>query len=82
MQPAGKRSSGRIGPEQRLRPRRSACPPPIKLYRHPLSGHARRVELMLSLLGLAGEERIEVDLMQGEHKRAEFLARNPSARCP
>lgn len=54
---------------------------PIKLYRHPLSGHAHRVELMLSLLGLASEQ-IEVDLMQGEHKRAEFLARNPFGQVP
>lgn len=54
---------------------------PIKLYRHPLSGHAHRVELMLSLLGLPSEP-IEVDLMQGEHKRPEFLARNPFGQVP
>lgn len=30
-------------------------PQPIKLYRHPLSGHAHRVELMLSLLKLPYE---------------------------
>jgi len=54
---------------------------PIKLYRHRLSGHAHRVELMLSLLGLPSE-RIEVDLMQGEHKRAEFLALNPFGQVP
>ena len=27
---------------------------PIRLYRHALSGHAHRVELFLSLLGLIG----------------------------
>lgn len=53
----------------------------IKLYRHPLSGHAHRVELMLALLGLA-TERIDVDLMQGEQKRPEFLARNPFGQVP
>jgi glutathione S-transferase len=53
----------------------------IQLYRHPLSGHAHRVELMLALLGLA-TERIDVDLMQGEQKRPEFLALNPSVRSP
>jgi glutathione S-transferase len=53
----------------------------IKLYRHPLSGHAHRVELMLALLGLA-TERIDVDLMQGEQRRPEFLARNPFGQVP
>jgi glutathione S-transferase len=54
---------------------------PIRLYRHPLSGHAHRVELMLSLLGLP-VERIDVDLMAGEHKRSEFLAKNPFGQVP
>ena len=45
----------------------------IKLYRHPLSGHSHRVELMLSLLGLPSET-VFVDLVQGAHKRPEFLA--------
>ncbi len=53
----------------------------IRLYRHPLSGHAHRVELMLGLLGLASE-RIDVDLMQGEQKRPEFLALNPFGQVP
>lgn len=48
---------------------------PIKLYRHPLSGHAHRVELMLSLLELP-YELVSVDLANGEHKSAEFLAIN------
>lgn len=51
---------------------------PIKLYRHPLSGHAHRVELMLSLLQLP-YELVSVDLANGEHKSAEFLAITPSA---
>jgi len=55
--------------------------PPIRLERHPLSGHAHRAQLMLSLLGLA-HECIEVDLMQGAHKRPEFLARNPFGQVP
>lgn len=54
---------------------------PIQLYRHPLSGHAHRVELMLSLLDLEFD-RIEVDLLAGEHKRPEFLARNPFGQVP
>ena len=46
--------------------------PAIKLYGFPLSGHSHRVELMLSLLGLASEF-ILVDLKQGAHKTPEFL---------
>lgn len=53
----------------------------IKLYRHPLSGHAHRVELFLSLLGLEAEI-ITVDLMQGEQKKPEFLAKNPAGQVP
>jgi glutathione S-transferase len=45
----------------------------IKLYRHPLSGHSHRVELMLSLLDLPAE-LVLVDLKQGAHKAPEFLA--------
>jgi glutathione S-transferase len=54
---------------------------PIRLYRFAVSGHAHRAELFLSLLGLPFE-RIEIDLMQGEHKRPEFLARNPFGQIP
>lgn len=53
----------------------------IKLYRHPLSGHAHRVELMLSLLDLPAEP-IFVDLAKGEHKQPAFLALNPSGQVP
>ena len=54
---------------------------PIKLYRHPLSGHSHRVQLMLSLLNLP-TELVEVDLMKGSHKQAEFLALNPFGQVP
>lgn len=54
---------------------------PIKLYRHPLSGHAHRVELMLSLLQLP-YELVSVDLANGEHKSAEFLAINAFGQVP
>lgn len=53
----------------------------IKLYRHPLSGHAHRVELMLSLLGLP-TELVFVDLMKGAHKTPEFLALNRFGQVP
>jgi len=54
---------------------------PIKLYRHALSGHAHRVELMLSLLGRP-VEIIDVDLANGAHKSAEFLALNSFGQVP
>lgn len=53
----------------------------LKLYRHPLSGHAHRVELALSLMGLP-YELITVDLMKGAHKQPEFLALNPFGQVP
>ncbi|MGV8920947.1 MAG: glutathione S-transferase family protein [Pseudomonas sp.] len=53
----------------------------IKLYRHPLSGHCHRVELMLSLLGLP-TELVFVDLVNGEHKQPDFLAINSFGQVP
>lgn len=54
---------------------------PIKLFRHPLSGHAHRVELLLSLLGLP-TELVFVDLAAGAHKQPEFLAINAFGQVP
>ena len=48
---------------------------PIRLYRHVLSGHAHRVELFLSLLGLPCE-KVDVDMVRGAHKAPEFIAKN------
>lgn len=53
----------------------------IKLYRHPLSGHAHRVELLLSLLDLP-TDLVFVDLAKGAHKHAEFLKLNPFGQVP
>ena len=53
----------------------------IKLYRHPLSGHAHRVELLLSMLNI-NAEIIDVDLLAGEHKSPEFLKKNPNGVVP
>ena len=55
--------------------------PTIRVHGYPLSGHAHRVELMLSLLGLQFE-RLEVDLFNGAHKRPDFLAKNPFGQIP
>jgi glutathione S-transferase len=48
---------------------------PIRLYRHALSGHAHRVELFLSLLGLPCE-LMDVNMVRGAHKAPEFMAKN------
>lgn len=53
----------------------------MKLYHHPLSGHAHRARLFLNLLGLP-HELIEVDLAKGAHKQAGFLALNPFGQVP
>jgi glutathione S-transferase len=53
----------------------------IKLYRHPLSGHSHRVQLLLSLLNLDAK-LVDVDLAAGEHKQAEFLAKNRFGQVP
>ncbi|UTW56283.1 glutathione S-transferase family protein [Kordiimonas sp. SCSIO 12610] len=54
---------------------------PIKLYWFPLSGHAHRAQLMLSLLDLP-HELITVDLAGGEQKTPEFLADHPFGQVP
>ena len=54
---------------------------PLTLYRWPLSGHAHRAELMLSLLGLP-YRLVDVDLRGGEHKRDAFLRLNPFGQVP
>jgi len=54
---------------------------PIKLYTFPLSGHAHRVQLALSLLNVPAD-LIEVDLRKGQHKQAEFLALNSFGQVP
>lgn len=53
----------------------------MKLYHHPLSGHAHRACLFVSLLGLP-HELIEVDVQAGQHKSPEFLALNPFGQIP
>ncbi len=53
----------------------------IKLYNFPRSGHAHRVELMLSLLQLP-TELIFVDLAKGEHKQPGYLAINSFGQVP
>lgn len=53
----------------------------MKLYHHPLSGHAHRARLGLALIGVP-HELIEVDLKAGAHKTPRFLALNPFGQVP
>ncbi|PWC90725.1 glutathione S-transferase [Azospirillum sp. TSH100] len=53
----------------------------MKLYHHPLSGHAHRARLFVSLLGLP-HELVEIDLMAGAHKSPDFLKLNPFGQVP
>lgn len=54
---------------------------PLTFYSFPLSGHAHRVALMLSLLEVP-HHRVDVDLRQAEQKRSEFLAMNAFGQVP
>lgn len=53
----------------------------MKLYYHPLSGHAHRARLFLSLLGIE-HELVLVDLARKEHKEPDFLKLNPFGQVP
>lgn len=53
----------------------------MKLYSHPLSGHAHRARLFAGLLGLS-PEIVDIDLAGGQHKSPDFLALNPFGQIP
>ncbi|KAB0640533.1 glutathione S-transferase family protein [Burkholderia latens] len=54
---------------------------PVRVYSFPLSGHAHRVRLFLSLLGLPFET-VDVDLAAGAQREPAFLALNPLGQVP
>lgn len=54
---------------------------PIRIHDFTLSGHAHRVRLFCSLLGLPVELH-PVDLRGGEQKSHDFLAKNPFGQVP
>lgn len=53
----------------------------ITLYGHEISGNSYKARLFLSLLNLE-YEWVRVDLMKGEHKSPEYLAKNPFGQVP
>ena len=53
----------------------------IVVYRHPMSGHAHRVELFLRVLNVPFRV-VDVDLAAGAQKKPEFLKMNPFGQVP
>jgi glutathione S-transferase len=53
----------------------------LRLYDHLTSGNAYKIRLLLNQLGIPFE-RIEMDIVRGETRTPEFLARNPNGRIP
>jgi glutathione S-transferase len=53
----------------------------MKLYHHPLSGHAHRARLFLHLLDVP-HDAVEVDLAAGAHKTADYLRMNRFGQIP
>lgn len=53
----------------------------MRLYWHPLSSNSRRV-IMTAVLLKVELQLVTVDLLNGEHRTAEFLQRNPNGKVP
>ena len=64
--------------DRRLDPRRTSMP---RLYDYLSSGNGYKCRLLLHQLGI-GYERVELDILKGETRTPEFLARNPNGRIP
>jgi glutathione S-transferase len=53
----------------------------LKLYEYASSGNCYKIRLLLSQLGIA-YQRIQIDILKGEIRTSEFLARNPVGKIP
>ena len=53
----------------------------MRLYDYWESGNGYKVRLLLAQLGLP-HERVELDILKGETRTPEFLAKNPNGRIP
>jgi glutathione S-transferase len=53
----------------------------MKLYHHPFSSASFKVRSVIHELGLP-VELVTIDMMKGEHKTPEFLAKNPNGKVP
>ncbi|MCC7330215.1 MAG: glutathione S-transferase [Gammaproteobacteria bacterium] len=54
----------------------------MKLHTAARAPNPRRVEMFIAEKGITGIERIEVDLLKGEHRREEFQRLNPAVQVP
>ena len=53
----------------------------LRLYDYLESGNAYKVRLLLTQLGIAFE-RVELDILNGETRTPDYLAKNPNGRIP
>ncbi len=54
----------------------------MKLYLSSYAPNPRRVSMFIAEKGIAGIETVMVDIMTGEHRNADYLAKNPLGRVP
>jgi glutathione S-transferase len=55
---------------------------PVKLYTSARAPNPRRVEMFIAEKGISGIEPVQIDLGAGQHKSADFIAKNPFGRVP
>lgn len=53
----------------------------LRLYDYPSSGNGYKVRLLLSHLGIQFQ-RVDLDILAGETRTPEFLAKNPNGKIP
>ena len=53
----------------------------VRLYDYLISGNGYKVRLLLTQLGIPFE-RVDLDILKGETRTPEFLAKNPNGRIP
>ncbi len=56
-------------------------PQPVRLFEQPRAPNPRRVNIFLAEKGI-GIERVDIDLMAGEHKQPDYLARVGAPQVP
>lgn len=54
----------------------------MKLYVSRYAPNPRRVQMFIAEKGIPGVEEVMIDLMKGEHRSEEYLAKNPFGRTP
>lgn len=54
----------------------------MKLYTSARAPNPRRVAMFIAEKGIEGIEQVQVDIGAGQHRSAEYLARNPFGRVP